>query len=215
MLLALDTATSAVTAAVHDGATVRAERSVLDHRRHTETLAPIIRDTLAAAGIAAADLSAIAVGVGPGPFTGLRVGIVTARTMGLALGIPVHGVCSLDAIAAEVAAGEAASPAEFLVATDARRKEVYWATYRDGRRTDGPHVGRAAELVEDVRALPCAGRGPELYSDALPHAITVRDVSAAALADFAHTEIVAGRALLDTEPLYLRRPDAKPRPSGP
>lgn len=211
MLLALDTATSAVTAAVHDGTSVLAERSALDHRRHTETLAPIIRDTLAAAGIRAQDLTEVAVGVGPGPFTGLRVGVVTARTMGLALGVPVHGVCSLDAIATRVRA-RASAPLDFLVATDARRKEVYWAEYRDGVRQGEPQVGRAADLPPTVRGLPCAGRGPRLYPEALGTAIDVLDVSAGALATFALAELGAGRPLLDSEPLYLRRPDAKPRP---
>lgn len=210
MLLALDTATSAVTAAVHDGARVLAERSVLDHRRHTETLAPVIRDTLTAAGIHARDLDAVAVGVGPGPFTGLRVGVVTARTMGLALSVPVHGVCSLDAIAAAVRAG-AAAPTDHLVATDARRKEVYWARYRDGVRQGEPSVARAADLPEELRTLPCAGRGPLLYPDALGRPLEVLDVSGAALATFARHELAAGRPLLDSEPLYLRRPDATPR----
>jgi tRNA threonylcarbamoyladenosine biosynthesis protein TsaB len=213
VLLALDTATTAVTAAVHDGTQVLAERSVLDHRRHTETLAPTIRDTLRDAGIRPRDLTAVAVGVGPGPFTGLRVGIVTARTMGLALGVPVHGVCSLDAIATSVRErGDV--PGEFLVATDARRKEVYWAHYRDGVRVDGPGVDRAVDLPEVLRALPCAGRGPSLYPDALGRPIDVLDVSAGALAAYAQAELRSGRTLLDTEPLYLRRPDAKPQPGA-
>lgn len=214
MLLALDTATSAVTAAVHDGTTVLAERSVLDHRRHTETLAPVIRETLAAAGVRAQDLTAIAVGVGPGPFTGLRVGVVTARTMGLALSVPVHGVCSLDAIAASAWA-EGDGPADLLVATDARRKEVYWARYRDGVRQGEAAVGRAADLPDELRALPCAGRGPLLYPDSLGHPVDVLDVSGAALVSFAHRELAAGRELLDPEPLYLRRPDATPRAGTP
>lgn len=211
MLLALDTATSAVTAAVHDGASVLAERSVLDHRRHTETLAPTIRDTLHEAGLGPADLTAIAVGVGPGPFTGLRVGITTARTMGLALGIPVHGVCSLDAIAARVSASSDAPP-RFLVATDARRKEIYWAEYRDGERRGEPQVHRSVDLSEALRSLPCAGRGPELYPDSLGPAVDVLDVNAGDLATFAQRELGQGRTLLAPDPLYLRRPDAQPSP---
>ena len=76
----------------------------VDARAHTEKLAPLVRDTLAAAGATPADLTGIAVGTGPGPFTGLRVGLVTAVTMGHALGIPVHGVCSLDALAEQALA---------------------------------------------------------------------------------------------------------------
>ena len=86
------------------------------------------------------DLEAIVVGCGPGPFTGLRVGMATAAAYGHALGLPVHGVCSLDAIGI-VAGGN------LLVVTDARRREVYWARYRDGVRVEGPAVaapGRCA-----------------------------------------------------------------------
>lgn len=219
MLLALDTATSAVTVAVRDDGRTLAQRSEIDVRRHTETLAPAVRDVLGDAGLRPADLTAIVVGVGPGPFTGLRVGVVTARTMGLALAIPVHGLCSLDAIAQQVVAQQVAAgaPERFLVATDARRKEVYWATYRAGERgaqRDGePQVFRPGELPDDVRALPSAGRGHELYPDLLTgDPLGPLDVSAAALAELAETELAAGRPLLVPEPLYLRRPDAQPQP---
>ncbi|MDE9367187.1 tRNA (adenosine(37)-N6)-threonylcarbamoyltransferase complex dimerization subunit type 1 TsaB [Luteipulveratus sp. YIM 133132] len=213
MLLAIDTATQAVTVAVHDGATVVAEQAHTDTRRHTELLAPTIRDVLREAGLRPRDLSAVAVGVGPGPFTGLRVGIVTARTMGLALGVPVHGVCSLDALAhATFAAGHTR---RFLVATDARRKEVYWAAYdvtdEGVRRTDGPDVARPAELPGHLRGLPTAGRGTELYPEALPHALPQLDVSAGALATFVTGALRRGESLLEPQPLYLRRPDAVPQ----
>ncbi|KNX39472.1 peptidase M22 [Luteipulveratus halotolerans] len=209
----MDTATQAVTVAVHDGATVVAEQAHDDTRRHTELLAPTISDVLREAGLRPRDLSAIAVGVGPGPFTGLRVGVVTARTMGLALGIPVHGVCSLDAIAhAVLAAGQ---QQRFLVASDARRKEVYWAAYdvteQGVRRTDGPDVARAVDLPAHLRGLPTAGRGVDLYPEALPHALPQRDVSAGALATFVTGALRRGETLLDPQPLYLRRPDAVPQ----
>src|SRR4051794_25447480 len=98
--------------------------------RHGEMLAPGIERVLAEAGASAADLTGIAVGVGPGPFTGLRVGLVTARTLALVREIPVHGVCSLDVLAAEAIDR---GMEEFVVATDARRKEVYLASYAQGR----------------------------------------------------------------------------------
>jgi tRNA threonylcarbamoyl adenosine modification protein YeaZ len=154
------------------------------------------------AGIVRQDLTAIAVGVGPGPFTGLRVGIVTARTLGFVLEIPVYGVCSLDAIALEVV-GTGAASGSFLVATDARRKEVYLASYdADARRLEGPVVTRPAEVAT---AAPVAGAGPSLYPDHFPHAIAPARPSAAWLATGVADELID---LLDPEPLYLRRPDA-------
>ena len=135
LLLAFDTATPAITVAVHDGSDVVAEASGEGSMAHGELLAPAIHAAMADAGAAMSDLTDVAVGVGPGPFTGLRVGVVTALTLGSTLGITTHGVCTLDILAAELAQGGAID-GEFLVATDARRKEVYWAHYRPA--TGGP-----------------------------------------------------------------------------
>ena len=206
LLLALDTATPAVTAALHDGARVLAESTAVDARRHGELLTPQITAALAAAGVRTRDLTAIAVGVGPGPFTGLRVGIVTALTMGAALDIPVHGVCSLDAIA-HVVAATAGSP--FAVATDARRREVYWALYSaDGVRVGQPGVARPADLARPLEGLHVAGQGPHLYPEAFPRAVEPHLVSAAAVAAVAVAALASGAELLPAAPLYLRRPDA-------
>lgn len=212
LLLALDTSTSAVTVAVHDGEQVLAEPTTLDTRRHTEMLTPSIRDAMVEAGRKPADLTAVAVGVGPGPFTGLRVGIATAATLGLVLDILVHGVCSLDVLAHEAAA-VGAGP-EFLVATDARRKEVYWARYTrmlDGvQRASGPEVSRPADLPAQMRSLPTAGHGPILYPEDFGTPLQPVAVSAGLLAAYALDELAAGRSLLPVRPLYLRQPDAKP-----
>lgn len=213
-LLALDTATSAVTVAVHDGTRVLARREVVDPRRHTEVLSALVAATLADAALEPSDLTDIAVGVGPGPFTGLRVGLVTARVMGHALGIDVHGVVSLDALAHAAAAGGARG--QLVVATDARRREVYLARYvlpaRAGcsvERVGGPEVVRPADVPEEVRALPCIGRGPCLYPEAFPQARQPLDVDAAALAEVALLRLRDGVGEdPGTEPLYLRRPDA-------
>jgi tRNA threonylcarbamoyl adenosine modification protein YeaZ len=202
VLLAFDTATPHVTAALHDGEDVvvelRAERAM----KHAEQLAPLIEQALTAAGIVRQDLTAIAVGVGPGPFTGLRVGLVTARTLGFVLEIPVYGVCSLDVLAVEVA--DAGMPGEFVVATDARRKEVYLASYdAQGARLDGPVVGRPADLATD---LPVVGPGGDLYPEAFPH----RTGPSAPSAGWLARAVAEERAeLRDPEPLYLRRPDAE------
>ena len=142
LVLALDTATPAVTAGVvaHGGRLdVLAERVTFDARAHAERLTPNVLAALADAGLRMADLDAVVVGCGPGPFTGLRVGMATAAAYGHALGVPVHGVCSLDAIGGQ-------TTGETLVVTDARRREVYWARYRDGVRIDGPSVNAPADV---------------------------------------------------------------------
>jgi len=202
VLLALDTATPAVTVALHDGERVVAAHTVVDARRHGELLAPAITAVLDEAWVPRQDVTAIAVGVGPGPFTGLRVGLVTARTLALALEIPVYGVCTLDVLAAEaVATGAVDGP--FLVATDARRKEVYWASYdEDGRRLDGPQVSRPADVATDG---PVVGAGARLYPEHFPHPVGPEHPDARVLAAVVTDETVE---LLDPEPLYLRRPDA-------
>ena len=167
MLLAFDTATPYVTVALHDGDDVVGERRSEQRMKHGEQLAPLIEAVLAGASAVRQDLTAIAVGVGPGPFTGLRVGLVTARTLGFVLEIPVYGVCSLDILAVEAASGSRPIDRDFVVATDARRKEVYLATYDDeGRRLDGPRVVRPAEaasggpVAADSGALTATSRQP-------------------------------------------------------
>ena len=208
LLLALDTSTSAITVALHDGASVLAEASTLDARAHGERLAPGIREVLAEAGATPGELTHVVCGLGPGPFTGLRVGIVTARVLAMVTGAALHGVCSLDALAA------AGPEGEVLVATDARRKEVYWARYAVSpgsvRALCAPAVTKPADLAQEVRALPTVGRGPVLYPGLFPAPVDVLDVSAAVLAELAVARLAAGEALAEREPLYLRRPDAAP-----
>lgn len=199
MLLSFDTATPHVTVALHDGDRVVASHSSDEAMRHGEMLAPGIAAVLAEAGALNTDVTAVAVGVGPGPFTGLRVGLVTARTLGLALGIPVYGVCSLDIIAAEA---QDAGLTDFLVATDARRKEVYLASYDEGGRLDGPRVLKPLDAASDRIVV---GQGGRLYPDAFPNFRGVELPSAAVLCDVVVNERFE---LLDPEPLYLRRPDA-------
>jgi tRNA threonylcarbamoyladenosine biosynthesis protein TsaB len=210
LLLAFDTATPAITVAVHDGSDVVAAASGEGSMAHGELLAPAIHAALADAGSAMSDLTDVAVGVGPGPFTGLRVGVVTALTLGSTLGIATHGVCTLDILAAEHAQGGSTS-GEFLVATDARRKEVYWAHYRPGdqasQRLDGPHVSYPVDLAELHPGMPVLGRGATLFPDILTVLDGPVDPSAAALA----SAVAAGSVdELPLEPLYLRRPDATP-----
>lgn len=218
LLLAFDTATPAVTVALHDGTELLAEYTEVDARRHGELLAPGIRAVLAEAGRSRLELTDVAVGVGPGPFTGLRVGLVTARALADALGIAVHGVCTLDILAWAVR-----QDGPFAVATDARRREVYWARYEAAERrvtepaVDWPHV-----VAPLTAGLPVAGEGAAKYPDAFPVAIAPLLPSAADLAELTVRRLAAGSAasaesadstqttaaLLPPVPLYLRRPDA-------
>ena len=212
LILAFDTATPAITVAVHDGVQVVAEESAVDARRHGELLSVFIDQALRSAGVTPASLTAIAVGTGPGPYTGLRTGLVTARVLGATLDVPVDGICTLDVIATSAAG--AAGGREFLVATDARRKELYWARYSAfGQRVTGPEVSPAADLPA---GLPVAGEGARLYPELVEQALEPAYPSAAWLAALAAERIAAGTPPAPPQPLYLRRPDAREpgRPSG-
>jgi tRNA threonylcarbamoyl adenosine modification protein YeaZ len=202
VLLAFDTATPYVTVALHDGERVVAEARSEERMLHGELLAPLIARLLEQAGLVRQDLTAIAVGTGPGPFTGLRVGLVTARTLALVLEVPAYGVCSLDAMALEAAHGLGGT-SDLVVATDARRKEVYLAAYDEqGTRLSGPVVDKPANVATD---LPVAGEGAILYPDAFTRPVSPALPSAGWLA----TAVVEERVeLTDPEPRYLRRPDA-------
>lgn len=213
LLLALDTATSAVVAGVVElpdtGAAplTRAVRVADDARKHGELLMPGVLAACAQARIELRDLDAVVVGIGPGPFTGLRVGMVTAAALGDALDLPVHGVCSLDAIAVEAACGQ-----PLAVVTDARRREVYWALYDVwGWRVSGPHVdspGEAAHRAREIGAAAVAGSPEHAAVLGLP----VRPPafpSPAGLVRVAAPALRSGTPPGPLVPLYLRRPDAR------
>lgn len=207
LLLALDTATPAVTVALHDGTRVLAESRQVDARRHGELLLPAVDRVLAEAGLKLDAVSDIVVGVGPGPYTGLRVGLVTAATFGAALGVPVHGLCSLDGLA--YASG---LTGPFVVATDARRKEVYWARYGDARtRLTEPSVDRPADIADQVAGVPAVGAGAVLYDTVFTglRREAPEHQSAGALAALAADKLAAGEELPPPQPMYLRRPDAQ------
>ncbi|PXY32242.1 tRNA (adenosine(37)-N6)-threonylcarbamoyltransferase complex dimerization subunit type 1 TsaB [Prauserella muralis] len=193
LVLAIDTATPAVTAGIvavdpqTGGLDTVATRVTVDARAHGELLTPHVLAATEQAGVTLRDLGAIACGVGPGPYTGLRAGMVTAATLAHSLGIPAYPVCSLDAIAAAAGPGE-----PLLVLTDARRREVYWAAYdADGTRADGPHVGRAADLDPG---------GCRVLDHEHPTPL--------GLVRAARESLLAGDEPAPLTPLYLRRPDA-------
>lgn len=209
LVLALDTATARITAGVvelePDGPPVTlAARDGVGARAHAELLAPAVRDALAEAGRTRRDLDAVVAGLGPGPFTGLRVGLVTAAAMGDALGLPVHGVGTHDAVAAGL-------PGRVLIVTDARRREVYWSLVVDGVRTHGPEVVAPAVLAERLEAdlgpvdrIVGDAAGQIGAEEALPGPTPAGLVAVAAPA------LRAGTTPAPLAPLYLRRPDAVP-----
>lgn len=188
-VLVLDTSTPAVSVGlVGDDGDLLVERVVVDGRRHGELLAVGLHEVLAVAAP-----TGVVVGVGPGPFTGLRVGIMTAAVLAQTRGLPVVGVCSLDGLAGP----------DTVVMTDARRKEVYWAVYdAAGRRADGPHVTTPAVAAEAVQGRRVVGDGAVLHG--LTDLEHPRYPSLARLAAAARTE-----PALALTPLYLRRPDAQ------
>ena len=214
LVLALDTATSAVTVGIVELGHAPVERAGRLHegaRKHVELLMPAVLAAAADADVGLDELDAVVVGTGPGPFTGLRVGVVTAAALGDALDRPVYGVCSLDAIAASaLAPGFGAPTGEgLLVVTDARRREVYWAAYDGGgRRTAGPEVQSPAALRErlpDLGVVAAAGGagdglGLPVLPPASPTPVGLASVAASALLTGATPELLA--------PMYLRRPDA-------
>jgi tRNA threonylcarbamoyladenosine biosynthesis protein TsaB len=242
MIVAVDTSTELTSVAVTMGHEVLAQRTELDARRHAEVLAPMLRQVLAESGADPRDVTAIACGVGPGPYTGLRVGLATARALGMAWDRPVVGLCSLDAIA-----GAAFAETDLDVvgaASDARRREVYWAAYSRSRgRTRGPLVSKASAIDAQLRAGTWIGHGAELYADDVGRVVAaVSDgmryplagwigrltgaliadglaVSAAHLLLDGHGDdgretasALQGARLLPPVPLYLRRPDAAELP---
>ncbi|MEY4169205.1 MAG: hypothetical protein RLZ94_278 [Actinomycetota bacterium] len=228
LVLALDTSTALTTIAlVAPDGDVLAESSHMDARRHAEVLPRLVRDVLVASGSTPADLGLLAVGVGPGPFTGLRVGVAFARATAHARGIPVVGAMSLDVIAR---ARHDEGP--FTVVTRSRRVEVAWAAYDGSRvRIDGPLIqpdpgyprhGLVVGDVEsvDVTVRPSAADLAALVLERIAAGESLPDdrewpedaadgsgvPTASLLADLASQD----RWLLPALPLYLRRPDAVP-----
>ena len=201
LVLALDTATPTLVAGLarwtpEAGAEVLAERAVPSGTKHAELLTPAVAGVLADAGLAMADLDAVVTGLGPGPFTGLRVGVVTAAALADARGLPVVGVCSLDAIGSGTR----------TVVTDARRKEIYWAAYdAAGDRVDGPAVVRPEELGRPGPFVGDPAFAERLGAPVEPAAVTTAGLLRAAAAQLAEPGS-AGPLV----PLYLRRPDATP-----
>ena len=202
LILALDTATTDLVVGLvnAEAGAVVAETIHEGSRGHNELLVPTILTLLENNQRTFDEVAAIVVGQGPGPFTGLRVGLATAAALGDARGIPVYGVCTHDAIAAQ-----AGYPEELLVVTDARRKEVYWSFYR-GRERIGPQVSSPQSLgylEAPVSYPPHLGEVMVGRRAVGPFRPTAWGLVTAAL-----PAMEAG-APAPVVPLYLRRPDAK------
>ena len=225
MLLGIDTS-GAVSVAVARGELagdstdpspeILAVRSDTRSRHHDEVLLALVEETLQAAGVTRGELTGVVVGRGPGPFTGLRVGLVSARSIASVLGVPLHGLSSLDALAHEALAAVPAErvPITVGVALDARRREVYHARYR--REVDGeilriaePAVDAPAEVAAALTACDLlVGSGTALYPELLPATVELEHVDAGHLLLAASALAVRGEDLTSTEPMYLREPDA-------
>lgn len=215
MILAIDTSSGTAVAVVDRDRGVLAEAVETDTRRHAEVVGELVRAALAEAGVAPGDLSAVVAGTGPGPFTGLRVGIAAARAFAVGVGRPCLSLVSHDAVALDRLTRDAgrslddapvATDAPLVVVTDARRREVAWTAY-SGLDADGvpvrvtePALARPADLDEATRASDPAPR-----TDPADTA-----VSAAALGVLAERLHAAGRPFADPAPLYLREPDVTP-----
>lgn len=190
--LAIDTSTSRTSVAIVDQGALLWHGYRDGAMAHGHSLPSLVSTALQSAP----RIDQVVVGMGPGPYTGLRVGIAFARTFALGRRIPVIGICSLDAIAALVREKD-----DFIVATDARRKEIYWAQYRAGIRIEGPHVDLPAVVVG--RGLPLFGEGGVKYGIAQTDENQFPDLlSLVSLSEDAD--------LLVDEPMYIRRPDAVP-----
>ena len=204
LVLAVDTATSAVVAGlvwlpVAGAPELLGERVTINARAHGELLMPSVSEVMASAGISLRDLDAVVCGAGPGPFTGLRVGMVSAAALGDGLDLLVYPVCSLDAMAYRAGAGNS-----LLVVTDARRRELYWARYdAAGQRIEGPHVDRPDD-VPLAGVTRVAGAGEALGLPVVPP----QHPDPAALVAVAAPQLRSPAPPGPLTPLYLRRPDA-------
>lgn len=219
MLLAIDTSAGTAVAVVDRDGGILAERSVADTRRHAELIGPLIAEVLAAAGCAPAALSGVAVGMGPGPFTGLRVGIAAARAFAAGIGRPTLPLVSHDAVA--YAAARAGETRPLVVVTDARRREIAWSAYAAPDelglpvRFAGPTLAAVTDSIQPFSVLPGSVVQPGFEDDLARTAeedgegerIDASEIPAGALGLLAEALYANGRPFGPAEPIYLRPPD--------
>ena len=193
-VLAIDTSVGVSVAILRSNGELTQSQAV-EHGMQGELTAELISQVVADSGLEISEITEVVVGVGPGPFTGLRVGLVTAAVFAHARNIPIHGICSLDAIAFDYA-----KPC--VVVTDARRKELYWARYED-KRIGEPQVSKPEDLLAQFPDSEFVGPGAQLYPDFISGKVS--ELKAGSLARL----FASGTAqLVDVSPMYLRKPDA-------
>ena len=193
-VLAIDTSVGVSVAILRSNDEVTQSQAV-DHGMQGELTAELISKVVSDSGLKIEEITDVVVGVGPGPFTGLRVGLVTASVFAHAREIPIHGICSLDAIAFDFA-----KPC--IVVTDARRKELYWTRY-EGIRIGEPQVSKPEVIASQFPDADFVGPGANLYPDYVSGNVT--ELKAGSLAKL----FASGSAqLVDLSPMYLRKPDA-------
>jgi tRNA threonylcarbamoyl adenosine modification protein YeaZ len=193
-VLAIDTSVGVSVAILRSNGGLTQSKAV-DHGMQGELTADLISQVVAESGLEIGEITDVVVGVGPGPFTGLRVGLVTAAVFAHARNISIHGICSLDAIAFDYA-----KPC--VVVTDARRKELYWARY-EGKRIGEPQVSKPEDLLAQFPKAEFVGPGAQLYPDSISGSLM--ELKAGSLAKL----FASGSAQsVDVSPMYLRKPDA-------
>ena len=193
-VLAIDTSVGVSVAILRSNGELTQSQAV-DHGMQGELTAELISQVVTESGLEISEITDVVVGVGPGPFTGLRVGLVTAAVFAHARNIPIHGICSLDAIAFDYA-----KPC--VVVTDARRKELYWARY-EGKRIGEPQVSKPEDLLAQFPDSEFVGPGAQLYPDFISGKVS--ELKAGSLAKLFATGTAQ---LVDVSPMYLRKPDA-------
>lgn len=223
-VLIVDTSAAVSAALLADDGTEIARRTIREQRRHAELLTPLISELFEESQVNSADITTVVSGTGPAPFTGLRVGLVTARTFAFGTGTEALGVSSLDAIASQAAAElELAEGSNILVVSDARRKEVYYARYTVGARnvfgavdvtvSAGPDVAPAAEVVAQGLGQDSVivGEGATVYAEAFAGLDVRAGIDVPDPAVLGRLGLARADAGMEqpTTPLYLRRPDAQ------
>jgi len=193
-VLAIDTSVGVSVAILRSNGELTQSQAV-EHGMQGELTAELISQVVADSGLEISEITDVVVGVGPGPFTGLRVGLVTAAVFAHARNIPIHGICSLDAIALDYT-----QPC--VVVTDARRKELYWARYED-KRIGEPQVSKPEDLLAQFPDSEFVGPGAQLYPDFISGKVS--ELKAGSLAKLFATGTAQ---LVDVSPMYLRKPDA-------